>query len=77
MEGNESAAERCLGKDVRNITKKLKVSKDTGSQLVIKFEKIGILKELTENSDIKNIFSKIMLILLLKEPNNKGLLCSH
>ncbi|MCK4756000.1 hypothetical protein KAS56_03605 [candidate division WOR-3 bacterium] len=33
--------------DVRNITKKLKVSKDTGSQLVNKFEKIGILKELT------------------------------
>ena len=33
--------------DVGNITKKLKVSKDTGSQLVNKFEKIGILKELT------------------------------
>lgn len=66
MEGNESAAERCLGKDVRNITKKLKVSKDTGSQLVIKFEKIGILKELTGKQRYKKYLFKDYVNIIAK-----------
>ncbi|GEM_PF-6059879 len=52
--------------DVRNITKKLKVSKDTGSQLVNKFEKIGILKELTGKQQYKKYLFKDYVNIIAK-----------